>query len=219
MYNDTLYLVRHGETEWNRDGILQGQLDSPLTEQGQRQSYAMGEYLVAMLTDKAVVHIECSHLGRAIASAEIIRNIMGLGKQQLSISEQLAEIHLGEWQGLDTSQIEARWPGQLSKWVRDRWHFTPPGGEDYTQLTQRARQWLAQQRKAPVTVVVTHQQFSNALRGVYAGLSPAEVLLLQHEQHSFFHLHNGLITPHYVRPDADASDQDDGCQQFGRDIL
>jgi broad specificity phosphatase PhoE len=167
-----------------------------------------------MLPDKAAVHIECSHLGRAMVSAEIIRGLLGLGKQQVDISEQLAEIHLGTWQGLDSKKIEARWPGQLSERMQDRWHFKPPDGEDYTQLMQRARTWLAQPRKAVVTVVVTHQQFSNALRGIYAGLSPAEILRLQHEQHCFFQLHNSHITRHCTAQNAGESGQGDAPQPF-----
>lgn len=220
MHSDIIYLIRHGETQWNRDGILQGQLDSPLTEKGQQQIYGIGEYLARLLPNKALVHIECSHLGRAVTSAEIIRDIMNLDKQQLSLSEDLAEIHLGEWQGFNKTQIEAGWPGQLRERAQDRWHFHVPGGENYAHLTQRASRWLAQPRKTLVTIVVSHQQFSNVLRGLYAGLSPSEILRLQHEQTCFFHLYHGNITRYCTGANTVSGENDDYQQHIpGLEII
>jgi probable phosphoglycerate mutase len=207
MGSEIIYLVRHGQTEWNRDGILQGQLDSPLTDKGRKQSQAIGQYLAHILPDGlAGVHMECSHLGRARATADIISDIIGLDRRRLSVSELLAEFHLGEWQGFDKGQIETRWPGLLAERERDKWHFQIPGGENYSLLIQRARAWLDQKPKAPVTIVVTHQQFSNALRGLYGKLTPAETLQLVHKQHCFFRLHNGKIECFYTETEASHCD-------------
>jgi probable phosphoglycerate mutase len=193
MQTEMIYLVRHGQTEWNRDGILQGQLDSRLTERGLRQAKAIGQHLAGIIKNPVDVYIESSHLGRARATAEIIRAIIGLDASHCSATELLAEIHLGKWQGLDKTQIEAYWPGRLAEREQNKWHYKIPGGENYCDLENRAERWLAQQRLAPVTIAVSHQQFSNILRGIYAKLTRAETLRLTHEQHCFFLMQNGNI--------------------------
>jgi probable phosphoglycerate mutase len=150
MHTEMIYLVRHGQTEWNRDGILQGQLDSRLTELGLRQAEAVGRHLARIIKNPADVYIESSHLGRARATAEIIREIIGLDASRCCATELLAEIHLGEWQGLDKTQIEARWPGRLAEREQNKWDYKIPGGENYCLLEERAKCWLAQQRLAPI---------------------------------------------------------------------
>lgn len=202
MRSETIYLLRHGQTEWNRKGLLQGQLDSPLTKKGRRQVQAIGDSLAQSLTSKDDIHIECSHLGRARATAEIIRQILGLERSQLSSTELLAEIHLGEWQGMDKASIESRWPGLQAQREQDKWRFQIPGGENYDLLAQRAHAWLTQKRSAAITIVITHQQFSNMLRGLYGKLTPAEILQLIHEQHCFFRLRNGDIECHCTKAEA-----------------
>lgn len=184
-----IYVVRHGQTEWNRLGIMQGQLDSPLTGLGVEQAQAIGRYLSTHLAGQQdAIRIESSHLGRALATANIIRETLGLGDECLHTTPLLAELHFGDWQGLDKYQIEARWPGQLAERSRNRWSYRLPNGEDYPMLMARARQWLARERLAPITIVVTHQQFSNVLRGVYTSLVEADILGSVHEQNCLFRL-------------------------------
>lgn len=202
MSSETIYLLRHGQTEWNRKGILQGQLDSPLTEKGRRQVQVIGDYLAHTLTSKDDIHIECSHLGRARATAEILRQTLGLERSQLSSTELLAELHLGEWQGMDKASIESRWPGSQAQREQDKWHFRIPGGENYDLLAQRAHAWLTQKRTAAITIVITHQQFSNVLRGIYGKLTQTEILQLVHEQNCFFQLRNGDIERHCTKAEA-----------------
>jgi probable phosphoglycerate mutase len=191
MSGEIVYMIRHGQTEWNRLGILQGQTDSPLTALGERQAQAVGERLARLLPDPAEAWIESSPLGRARATAEIVRRCLGLDKARLSVDALLAEIHLGEWQGLDQARIEERWPGLLAARERDRWHFRVPGGENYPDLQARARRWLERKRLARVTVAVAHQQIGNALRGWHGKLTPAETLRLVHGHESVFCLREG----------------------------
>lgn len=67
-----IYLVRHGETEWNRAGRMQGQLDSPLTERGQAQARAVGETLAELTNGANGLALVASPLGRTMATATII---------------------------------------------------------------------------------------------------------------------------------------------------
>lgn len=98
MQKTTIYLVRHGETEWNKKGILQGWLDSPLTDIGVQQAELLGRTLHTMNID--VVY--SSDLGRAIQTASILAPTKPIVKDA-----RLREIYLGEWQGQKISRLDS----------------------------------------------------------------------------------------------------------------
>ena len=95
----TIYLTRHGETEWNLAHRFQGKLDSPLTDKGKQQA----EWLSERLRDIEFNAIYASCSGRALDTAKIIR-----GNRQMPIvtKEELMEIGLGEWEGREIKGIE-----------------------------------------------------------------------------------------------------------------
>ncbi|OFC70960.1 histidine phosphatase family protein [Alteromonas confluentis] len=95
-----IYLCRHGQTEWNRDKRLQGQLDSPLTEQGRAQAAQLAE----KAKDWALELVVSSHLGRAKDTAGICANTLGT---EHKIYEGFCERNFGEWQGQHTANLAA----------------------------------------------------------------------------------------------------------------
>jgi broad specificity phosphatase PhoE len=100
----TLILVRHGETDWNRDGIWQGHGDPPLNDAGRRQANELAE----RLADIEVDALYSSDLRRAYETAEII----GKAKQlEITVDSDLREIDIGAWSGLTRAEIEERFPG------------------------------------------------------------------------------------------------------------
>ncbi len=106
-----IYLVRHGETTWNRVGRQQGHLDSPLTSRGIEQAHAVGRALRRALPDVDTVCIETSPLGRARQTATILCNELGLDETALVTEPLLSEANFGVWQGLTHAEIDARYPG------------------------------------------------------------------------------------------------------------
>lgn len=90
----TIYFIRHGQTEWNKEGRLQGWLNSNLTELGRQQARQL-------IGEIPVQKVYCSDLGRAIETARII-----FPQQEIIQLEQLREIQLGDWQGCTYSQLE-----------------------------------------------------------------------------------------------------------------
>ena len=100
----TLILVRHGETDWNRDGIWQGHGDPPLNDLGRRQAAELAE----RLADVAVDALYSSDLRRAYETAEIIGVAKGL---EITVEPDLREIDIGAWSGLTHAQIAERFPG------------------------------------------------------------------------------------------------------------
>jgi probable phosphoglycerate mutase len=98
-----VYLVRHGETMWNREKRLQGTLDSPLTVLGQAQGDALG----LALREAAISRLYTSDLGRAVATA---RSVGGAVELPLRIEARLRERHYGIFQGLTWPEIQAQHP-------------------------------------------------------------------------------------------------------------
>jgi broad specificity phosphatase PhoE len=103
----TLLLVRHGETDWNRDGRWQGQSDTPLNELGRRQAHE----LAAALDDVDAVY--SSDLGRARETAEILADRLGM---EIHVDPRLRERSFGAWEGLTTAEIEDRFSEAHGRW-------------------------------------------------------------------------------------------------------
>jgi len=188
-----IYLVRHGETTWNRVGRQQGHNDSPLTELGIEQARAAGRVLQRAIPDIHNVCIETSPLGRARQTALIISEVLGLDPNEILVAPLLIEHHLGNWQGLTHAEIDARYPGALQAREEHKWDYLVPGGESYALVAERAKQWLASKRHAPVTIAVTHAIISRTLQGAYGGFTPSETVARSHRQDRIYHLHDDRV--------------------------
>ncbi|MBC7276655.1 histidine phosphatase family protein [Nocardioides sp.] len=129
---ETVYLARHGETEWNRERRRQGQLDSPLTERGRVQAVAVAE----ALRGHAIGGLFHSPLGRAVETAKIISHQLSLPRIELT---DLAEIHHGDMAGLSEAQIDERFPGAFDERARDKYVWTFLNGESYADADARCR--------------------------------------------------------------------------------
>ena len=190
-----IYLVRHGETEWNRDRRIQGQLDSPLTARGEDQARRVGTALAGLIGDGDGFDMVASPLGRARRSAEIIGHAMGFAAEHTA-DDRLNEMTWGAWDGLTLDEIEARDPGELARRRRDarqHWTHEPPGGESHAALAARVGGWLDDLAPGRRIVAITHGPVGRVLRGRYAGLSEAETLTVDEPQDAFFRLHRGAI--------------------------
>lgn len=130
----TLYIVRHGETEWNKIGRYQGITNVPLNENGIAQAKACGNALKDIHFDR----ILSSDLSRALVTAETIR-----GDRQLEIKtdERLREINFGDWEKLLFTEIEERWPGLINQMYRRPDIVKVPNGESFQEVQDRA--WSA----------------------------------------------------------------------------
>ncbi len=169
-----IVFVRHGETDWNVEGRLQGQRDVPLNERGRRQARRNGEKIVAAIPDVADFDFVASPLGRARATMEIARAAMGLDPKAYAVDDRLLEVTFGEWEGFTTAEVRAREPAGVAAREADKWRFLPPGGESYERLAERIRPWLADLRQP--TVVVAHGGVGRVLWVDLAGIDPAEAV-------------------------------------------
>ncbi len=189
----TLFLVRHGETVWNRERRKQGRLDSPLTLRGLEQARAHAETLRALI-DPEIIELHSSPLFRARQTAAILAEVLALPTARQFESILLAECDVGAFEGLTDEEVRERLPGVLEERRRNKWSFPFPGGESYADVHRRTQRWLAERGDGRSLVVVTHGIASRALRGAYLGLEPDAILALDsHDQSRIYRLEGGRI--------------------------
>jgi broad specificity phosphatase PhoE len=190
-FTSSLFLVRHGETEWNLVPRIQGRSDSSLTRRGEDQARAAGALLRRMIGRRPVALLS-SPLGRARRTAEIIAAELGLSSAAIDIEPRLAEVSWGSWEGLSRAEIEAAVPDGWRR-VQSEWDFVPDGAESYPRAAERFAAWLEEMRGRGPAVAVTHGIASCILRGLAQGLSGAESLALERPQDALFRIEGGRV--------------------------
>ncbi|MEG4317941.1 MULTISPECIES: histidine phosphatase family protein [unclassified Microcoleus] len=154
-----LLLVRHGETDWNRAGKFQGQIDVPLNDNGREQARQAAEFLKDVKLDFAI----SSSMLRPKETAEII--LKHHGDLQLELRDELREISHGLWEGKFESEIEASYPGLLEEWKTSPENVQMPEGENLEQVWSRAiAAWREIVQSVSGTgIVVAHDAVNKAL--------------------------------------------------------
>ncbi|MCI4679271.1 histidine phosphatase family protein [Rhodoblastus acidophilus] len=167
-----LFFLRHGETDWNVEGRLQGRRDVPLNPEGRAQAARAGRTLRKLLASAGLVPqdvaFQCSPLSRTRETLAIARRELGLPAEGGDLDDRLVEFTFGRWEGLTWPEVCASDPGLARAREADKWNFTPPGGESYAQLAERLAPWLAEQRQP--SVVVSHGGVARALMRMIGGL-------------------------------------------------
>ncbi|WP_291314304.1 histidine phosphatase family protein [Corynebacterium sp. UBA2622] len=126
-----LIMLRHGQTEYNATRRMQGQLDTELSAVGIEQARAAA----AELRGLGVARIVSSDLSRALRTAEIVADTLGL---DVSSDERLRETHLGDWQGMTHAEVDTWRDGIRAHW-RNNASWAPPEGESRIDVARRAR--------------------------------------------------------------------------------
>jgi broad specificity phosphatase PhoE len=184
MARPLLYYVRHGETDWNRAGRLQGRRDTLLNARGREQAVRCGEILRDIFArngqNPAAFDYVASPLMRARETMEGMRELLGLSPAEYQIEPRLAEMSFGDWEGLTLAEVAMRDPERLAARERDKWAFVPPNGESYQQLCVRVGEWYEALRRD--SVVAAHGGTMRALM-VHLGIErPATAPRLSVEQ-------------------------------------
>ncbi|HEY2058008.1 MAG TPA: histidine phosphatase family protein [Amycolatopsis sp.] len=125
-----LLLWRHGETDYNAAGRMQGHLDSALTPVGWNQARFAVPALARFSPDLVIA----SDLRRATDTATVLTEAIGV---PLRIDKRLRETHLGEWQGMTGAEVDVAYPGERDRWRTDA-AWAPPGGESRVDVAGRA---------------------------------------------------------------------------------
>jgi len=180
----TIYYIRHGETEWNADGRLQGTQDIPLNDLGRKQAADAGFILADLFArdgrSKQSLAFVASPLGRARSTMELVRGALKLPPDEYTVDDRLREIGYGDWEGSTLKQMQASDPEVFAKRQADKWTVPPPGGESYAAVQIRMRDWY--DSLLLDTVAVAHGGTARALMvalGIETSASAADLTIEQ----------------------------------------
>jgi len=181
----TLVLVRHGESEWIREGRFQGQAETPLSELGRRQAELAGDRLAHAhaapslpLPSGRPLEIVHSPLARTAATALAVAGAFeragapGDPQPVLRPDAGILELAQGDWEGVTQDDIASRWPGELSAWRHRPWESVAPGGETLADVEARVRPALARVLE-PLGRDRPRGTFDRPQVGGYAGVGQA----------------------------------------------
>jgi broad specificity phosphatase PhoE len=151
FYKTRVYIVRHGETDWNAELRVMGQLDIPLNERGRAQAHRTAELLAHEHFDA----IYSSDLVRAIETAQIIAAPHAL--DVLTLPE-LREAYYGLWEGLTRDEVLKKFPEEYAMRSLDPANFRPSGGESRKELYTRAARIFSESCRAPPRPTDSHRE-------------------------------------------------------------
>jgi broad specificity phosphatase PhoE len=180
----TIYYIRHGETEWNADGRLQGTRDIPLNDLGRQQAADAGAILAGLFahdgrSEQSLAFV-ASPLGRARSTMELVRGALKLPPDEYAIDDRLREIGYGHWEGSTLKQMQLSDPEVFARRQAEKWTVPPPGGESYASVQIRMRDWY--DSLLVDTVAVAHGGTARALMvalGIETSASAADLTIEQ----------------------------------------
>lgn len=166
-----LFFIRHGETDWNAEGRLQGQQDIPINERGRFQAAEAGRKLGLIAPHAGDLPWRVSPLGRTRDTAERARRALGLDPFAYELDPILKEISFGDWEGRTWKEIRKALPEAAANRIADKWAYQPPAGESYAMLAERVRPFA--DSLVGDSVAVAHGGVARALLYLLCGV-PAE---------------------------------------------
>ena len=187
----TLYVVRHGQTEFNAERRIAGQRDSRLTALGRKQAASNGRVLKELIGDLSPVEFIASPLHRACTTMELLLETAGLPLTAYHTDHRLMERDYGDWNGRQIDDLNET-DDQERRRHKDWWQFRPPGGETAEEVYARVAAFAASLTRD--TVCVSHSGASIMLRGLAMGLTPDKIRRLRQPNHGVVRLSGGTET-------------------------
>jgi broad specificity phosphatase PhoE len=189
-----LIFIRHGQTDWNREGRLQGGQDIPINDTGVWQATRNGRRLRSVFADEGFALTDftfvASPLGRCIRTMALVRAGLGLEPDTgFARDDRLKEITFGAWEGKTFEELKTHDADAVATREANKWSFVPPGGESYAMLSQRMRPWLESLDRP--TIAVSHGGVSRVVRGLLFGLEDDEIPRLDVPQDKIYLVQDG----------------------------
>lgn len=191
MSRPPIYFLRHGQTDWNASGRLQGRVDIPLNPKGRVQAKRNGGVLAELIADPTGLAYVASPMLRTRETMEIARSMLGLPQDGFATDERLIEIAFGRWEGRSWSEIDRDDADEVRARATDGFGYVMPGGESYAMVMQRVVAWLDSVTRP--TVVVSHGGVMRCLRGRVLGLSDDAILHLDVPQDKVMLIEGGSV--------------------------
>ena len=193
-----IYFIRHGETDWNRLGLIQGWTDTPLNAQGHVQARAVAQALTSVPGFSPDCNFVVSPLLRAKQTMGYMAETLRLEASQVSIEPAVRELGFGVWEGRPFCELKASpiYPAH----PEDRYAWRPVDGESYADGQARIDAWL--DRLDRPTVVVAHGAIGRCLIAGIAGLGRGELVAQVMHQGYYCRLADGRAEWFDARADA-----------------
>jgi broad specificity phosphatase PhoE len=172
-----LILIRHGETDWNKDKVFRGHMDMRMNATGIAQADATAE----ALKDVVFEAIYSSPLKRAAVTAKRIAKPHDI---EVRLAEGFTDMYLGSWQGLTEKQVEERYGPMLQKWRQGPARFRPPGGESVTKAWKRINTQLREilfKHGTGTVVIVSHRIPLKMMTAYLLGQKRGEFHAVRHD--------------------------------------
>jgi probable phosphoglycerate mutase len=187
-----ILFVRHGETDWNAEGRLQGQRDIPLNALGREQAGIAGRTLASLVPYVGDLDFVASPLGRTRETMERLRAAIGLPPEAYALDARLKEITFGSWEGLTWPEVRARDANAAAERERRKWDYVPPEGESYAMLLERVRPVIEGLTRE--TVLVSHGGVARVLLAMLCNVAPRQATSLDIWQGRVLVIKSGRFT-------------------------
>jgi probable phosphoglycerate mutase len=182
-----LIFVRHGETNWNRDGIIQGWTDTALNETGHRQARQVADALARDLAAFHEFEFIASPMIRTRQTMQYIRAALGAGEDRLTLEPRVKELGFGIWEGRPFWELKASPVYPPDPIARFSWQ--PEGGESYADGNARLAGWLGERQRP--AIVVAHGAIGRCLIGLLAGLDTRGFMEMRMRQGAYCLIEGG----------------------------
>ena len=172
-----IVICRHGETDLNREKRLQGRMETQINENGRGQAALVGKKLKEEKFDA----VFCSPLKRCRETAQIIMKF--LPKNKVVFREELAEVNLGKYSGMDVRDINEKFPGDWAERVDNKYEFVHELGESYKNADEHRVKPLLKEFSEKYSsrniLVITHGGICRLMLGDLLGLAPVEKMSIE----------------------------------------
>ncbi|HCE4560909.1 phosphoglycerate mutase [Vibrio parahaemolyticus] len=185
-----IFVLRHGETEFNADKKLQGHCNSSLTSKGCDQARRVGTTLKQYVENRPF-RVYSSTLGRALQTSQIVCEELNYSYKNLNKEPRLKEFSLGEWEQRTIPSLEQEVPNLLAQ---NDWYLQAPNCETYESVRERLSSWLSDVTHDEDIVVVSHGLTGIVLRGLLLGMDYTQVWQQDLPQDAFFIIEDGRLT-------------------------
>lgn len=184
-----VYFARHGETDYNRQGLIQGWIDTTLNDTGHAQARAVAAALGRVAALDPAFNFVVSPLTRARQTMGYVAEVLGLEPEQITIDGAVKELGFGIWEGKAFWELKASpiYPAD----AESRYFWRPQNGESYADAEARLDAFL--DTLAGPTLIVAHGAVGRCLIGRSAGLSPSQIVALRTPQGCYCRLQGGQI--------------------------
>jgi broad specificity phosphatase PhoE len=185
----TIYFIRHGETDWNKQGLIQGALDVELNALGHQQAQAVAHALNDKRIELRGFNFYVSPQIRAQQTMSYVAAALAKPMFEITTEPRVRELGFGVWEGKPSWELKASpiYPAD----PETRYSWRPEGGESYADGVVRVDQWLS--TLTGPTLVVAHGAVGRCLMGYVSGCNPADLVTLKTPQGYYCRLQNGQI--------------------------